>query len=50
MKKNNLYIGLLYIVFGAASLWFALSTENAIGSLLFGFSCMLLVLLYFGFF
>lgn len=38
MKKNNLYIGLLYIVFGAVCLWFALSTENAIGSLLFGFS------------
>lgn len=38
MKKNNLYIGLLYILFGATCLWFALSAENAIGSLLFGFS------------
>lgn len=38
MKKNNLYIGLLYITFGAACLWFSLSTENSIGSLLFGFS------------
>lgn len=38
MKKNNLYIGLIYMVFGVACLWFALDTEDTIGSLLFGFS------------
>lgn len=38
MKKSNFYIGLLYMAFGAACLWFALSAENSIGSLLFGFS------------
>lgn len=38
MKKNNLYIGLLYIALGATCLWFTWSTENSIRSLLFGFS------------
>jgi hypothetical protein len=38
MKKNNLSIGLIYVAFGVVCLWFALSTENSIGSLLFGFS------------
>lgn len=38
MKKNNLYIGLLYMALGAVCLVFALSTENSLGSLLFGFS------------
>jgi len=37
MKKNNLYIGLIYIAVGVTCLWFALKTENAMGSLLFGF-------------
>lgn len=38
MKKNNLYIGLLYMALGAVCLAFALSTENSLGSSLFGFS------------
>ncbi len=38
MKKNNLYIGLLYMALGAECLAFALSTENSLGSLMFGFS------------
>ncbi|MGI6451125.1 MAG: hypothetical protein GX248_07595 [Peptococcaceae bacterium] len=38
MKKNNLYIGLLYMVFGIVCLWFALKNDNSLSSLLFGFS------------
>ncbi len=38
MKKNNLYMGLLYMALGAVCLVFALNTENAFASLLFAFS------------
>lgn len=38
MKKNNLYIGLLYMAIGAVCLWFALKIDNSLSSLLFGFS------------
>ncbi len=38
MKKNSLFIGLVYLVLGAVCLSFALRTENSLGSLLFGFS------------
>ncbi|MCR1897626.1 hypothetical protein NSA47_01300 [Irregularibacter muris] len=38
MKKNNLYIGLLYMALGAVCLGLALNTVNSLGSLLFGFS------------
>ena len=38
MKKNNLYIGLIYMVIGATCLVFALNIESSLGSILFGFA------------
>jgi len=38
MKKNNLYIGLIYMVIGATCLVFALNIESSLGSILCGFA------------
>jgi hypothetical protein len=38
MKKNNLYIGILYIVVGGIALFFTSRIDGSLGSMLFGFS------------
>lgn len=38
MKKNNLYIGILYIVVAGIALFFTSRIDGSLGSMLFGFS------------